>query len=212
MSVNLAQTNMSGWIDQPCKREDIIWSRSIGRSINDVNCATINHRVNYAVNPTGDFQQLLALANDQGFQFSPTVIEVKFTRYSQGGRWLSYTVIINPEQFGVRLDLTTPWGANSWHKMFISRDPKKVEFIERLKLWATDAQNKMDAALNKEIGAFQNLKSLMEYLGNRIPAHSINSEPDPIEEKLKILRDLFDKKILTNRQFNDQVKELLREK
>jgi hypothetical protein len=161
---NLEQTSSPDWKDEPCKREDFLWKRSLGKSFTSVNCVSINHLVNYFVKPTGELQQMLVLAKDEGIDVSPTVIRVTFTRYAPNTRRLVYVVDINPEHYGIARDSTGVWGANEWHKNFISRDQKKVDFIENLKKWAVDVQDRMDNAFDKDTRAFSELKRVDDYL------------------------------------------------
>lgn len=210
MTANLQQANTSDWVDEPCKRTDFLWSRSTGGQFRDVNCVSINHVVNYFVNPTGEFQQILVLAKDDGVEIPPTIVRTTFTRYSSGGNRLVYIVDVNPEQYGIDRDATTPWGSNSWYKNFITRDPKKVEFIERLKKWATDVQDRMDIAFKKEQKAFSNIKVLDEYLKGKPQGDVKKIQPtQSAEERLKSVKNLFEKGLLTETQYNEQVKTIL---
>jgi hypothetical protein len=210
MTANLAQANSSDWTDEPCKRDNFLWKRSLGGNFKDINCASINHIVNHFVTPTGEFQQILVAAKDEGIEIPPTIIRVTFTRYTSSGRRLVYNVDVNPEQYGIDRDATTPWGSNGWYKDFIQRDPKKVDFLENLKKWATDVQDKMELAFNKDPMAFSSLKPIEEYMTEKKSKNSIDKEkPVNIEEKLSMLKSIFTKGLLTETQYNEQVKTLL---
>lgn len=164
------------WSEEPCKRDNFLWKNATDKSFHDVNCVSINHTVGYMVNPGGEFDELLAQMKAQDIQFAPTVLRATFTRYTRGGRYLSYVVDLNPEHFGVERDDTVPWAANSWHKDRIHSDPKKVAVLDGIKRWATDVQKRMDAAFNKEADAFKNLKSIRAYLNESTGTekHTIN--------------------------------------
>lgn len=210
MTANLQQTNMSDWTDTPCKREDFLWKRSIGGEFKDVNCVAINHSVNYFVTPTGDFQQILVMAKDEGIEFPPTIIRVTFTRYSSDAKRLVYAVEVNPEHYGIERDATTPWGSNGWYKDFISRDQKRVDFLEGLKRWAIDVQERMDLAFKKNLTAFDDLKPIEEYFtGNKITKSADLVGGHKMEEKLISLKSLFEKGLLTESLYNEQVKAVL---
>jgi hypothetical protein len=209
--VNLEPGRMSGWTDEPCKRDNFLWKRSIGGEFQNINCASINHFTEYYVYPTGDFQQIVVWAKDEGIEIPPTIIRVSFTRYSSGGKRIVYVVDINPEQYGIARDATMIWGSSSWHKDFIKRDPRKVEFIEKLKLWATDVQDQMDRALNKDGKAFVGMKNLDEYLRDSVKKEGIPkvANENTTEQKLIRLKTLYEKGLMTESQYNDQVKEVL---
>ena len=165
MQANLGGGNMGDWADEPCKRDDYLYKRSIGGKFTNVNCATIGHVVDYfGSGATGVFQQLLVNVRNKGIELIPTVVRVTFTRYSNNGRRLVYEISINPEYFGIARDASTPWGSNSWHKAFIESDPKKTEFISNLKKWVDATQDRMDDAFSKKQNAFDGLQALDYYL------------------------------------------------
>lgn len=214
VTANLSQASSSDWVDEPCKREDFIWKRAIGKSIKDVNCVSINHIVNYFVNPTGEFQQILVWAKDEGIEIPPIIIRVTFTRYAPDMRRLVHTVDINPEQYGIPRDTTLPWGSNGWHKNFIGRDKKRVDFIENVKKWAVDIQDRMDAAFTKDVKAFVDVRGLNAYLDSSVKVGDVKSNVgiEKVEDILLRLKSLFDKGLLTEVQYNEQVKEVLSKK
>ena len=204
IQANLAQMSMSDWIDEPCKRDDFIWKRSIGGAFKNINCASISHRVNYFVTPTGYFQQILGSLRSAEVDITPTVVEVEFTRYTNNGRRLKYRIQINPEEFGVERDASNLWGANSWHRAFIQKDKKKTEFIVSLTRWAEEIQNRIDNAFEKNQGAFQGMPEFMSYFNK-----PKNEDRKSVEERLKNAKDLFDKNLITEKQYNEQVGDIL---
>jgi hypothetical protein len=214
VTANLSQASSSDWVDEPCKREDFIWKRSTGKSIKDVNCVSINHIVNYFVNPTGAFQQILVWSKDEGIEIPPTIIRVTFTRYAPDMRRLVHTVDINPEQYGLSRDPTLPWGSNGWHKNFINRDQKRFDFIENVKKWAIDIQDRMDAAFKKDANAFVDARKLNAYLDSSVTVEKDKSilEIEKVEVNLARLKGLFEKGLLTEIQYNEQVKDILNTK
>ena len=110
-------------------------------------------------------------------------------------------------------DATFPWGRNGWHKNFI-RDERRVEFIENVKKWAVDVQERMDAAFKKDPKAFIDLRGLNSYLAQSVKAKEIKVivEVDKVEDKLLRVKNLYEKGLLTEIQFNDQVKAVLNDK
>jgi hypothetical protein len=208
---NLEGGTITNWTDDPCKRDDFIWKRSSGGKFSDINCVSINHIVDYFVKPTGRFQQVLVWARKEQIEIPPTIIRVTFTRFSDGGRFLRYIVDVNPEQYGIARDTTTPWGSNGWYKDFIKDHKDRVEFIERLKSWATDVQDSMNEAFKKNINAFDKLKPLNEYLkANQSSATAeVSGEQDTVERRLRDLKNLYDKGLLTEDLYKEAVRRTL---
>ena len=206
MTANLQEGGGSDWTDEPCKQDDFLWKRSAGGHFSNANCASINHVVNYFVNPTGEFQQLSVLIRDQGISPPPTILRVTFTRYSSAGRRLVYMVEINPDNYGIARGMATQWGGSEWHKAFIQRDPAKVEFVARLSKWAEAVQDRMDNAFLKKADSFAGLASLDIYLKAeklKVP------EQKSVEQQLMDMKSLFKNELLTESQYNEQVKSIL---
>lgn len=170
MQGNLENGRASDWTDEPCKRNDMLWKRSTGGAVSRVNCATINHNTKFFTNPTGDFQQYLVKIREMKVEIPPTVIRIEFTRYSDNGRRLVYAVRINPEMFGFDRDAEPVWGANSWHKAFSEKDPKKTAFIVALSRWAEAVQDKMDEAFERNQNAFDNIPPITNFVSNSLLA------------------------------------------
>jgi hypothetical protein len=209
MKANLEELSSVGdWVSEPCKNDNYLWKKSIGGKFTNVNCASIGHVVRYFAAPTGSYSQLLVHMRDRSIDIPQTVIRVTFTRYIDRGRWLSYRVDINPEYFGVARDAESIWGANGWHKSFIDRDVKRTEFLKLLSKWVESVQDRMDKAFDKNPNAFAGLPSLSSALNPPSTTPSTQSTP-AIEERLKTLKDLYDKKLLTEDQYNEQVRTVL---
>lgn len=209
VTANLNMGSSSDWVDEPCKRENYLYKRSTGGKFKNINCVSINHIVTYYATPTGAYQQLVVNLKDQGVEIPPTIIRVEFTRYSDSGRRLVYKMDVNPELFGIDRDSTTLWGSSPWHKSFIDRDTKKVEFIRKLSKWAEIIQDRMDSAFEKNKDAFSNIPDLAAFIdGESTPVNSVQPTliKSSLETKLKMLKDLFEKKLLTENQYNEQVK------
>ena len=155
MTANLQEINSSDWIDEPCKPTHFLYKN--GEGFRNINCATVNYNTSYFASPKGDFQTYLARFREMNIELPPTVIRIEFTRYSDRGRRLVYSIKLNPEAFGIARDSETVWGANSWNKAFIERDPKKVALVAALSKWADAVRDKMDKAFDHQKDAFDSL-------------------------------------------------------
>jgi hypothetical protein len=87
VSANLNENRfISDWTDEPCKRDDMLFKKSIGGKFTNVNCVTINHVVGFLSNPTKEYAAGYALLREQGIDIPSTVLLVTFSRYAEGGR------------------------------------------------------------------------------------------------------------------------------
>ena len=67
----------------------------------------------------------------------------------------------------------------------------------------------MDSAFEKNKDAFSNIPDLAAFIdGESTPVNSVQPTliKSSLETKLKMLKDLFEKKLLTENQYNEQVK------
>lgn len=206
----------SDWTDEPCKRDDMLWKRSTGGKFSRINCAAINHLTNFYIDPTGNFQNHQVVLKAQSIELPQVVIAVHFTRFDNRGRRLRYEFNFNPELMGIEKTQNTNWNQSPWHKNYISKDPRRAEFIDSLTKWATDFQNKMEAAFEKRKDVFLSVPPMASYLSmielpkDKITNSNSNSNSNSnIESKIRLLKELVDKKLITEQQFEIQVKELL---
>lgn len=162
MSGNLEENNSGDWTDEPCKRNDYLYKK--GEGFRNINCVSINYTTGFFQNPKGDFQVYYAQFRDMKLEIVPTVIRIDFTRYSDRGRRLSYSIKLNPEAFGFERDAERIWGANSWNKAFLEKDPKKAAFIVGLSKWADAVRDRMDKAFDHQKDAFDGLPTLESFL------------------------------------------------
>lgn len=172
MTGNLEEVRSSDWTDEPCKRQDFLYKK--GEGFKNVNCATIGYSTSFFQRPTGDFQVYYAKFRDMKIDIPPTVIRIDFTRYSDQGRRLVYSVKLNPEFFGFARDTETIWGASSWNKAFIDKDPRKVAFISGLSKWVDAVRDRMDKAFDHQKGAFDDLPSIESFVSpalNLVPGN-----------------------------------------
>lgn len=146
VSANLAEHGrVIDWRDEPCKGDDFLWKRSTGGTFTDINCVTISLRTNFHPDV-------------------PTVISATFTRYAGSARRLMYIVNVNPEFFHIARDAEPDPKINSWNKDLYTHYQDKVRFLIGMEKWASEVQDRMDKALNKDPNAFLDMSSLASYL------------------------------------------------
>lgn len=167
ISATLAEGN-TRWLGEPCKREDMLYKASIGKTMWEDNCVTINHISAYGSDPKGPDAELYALFVEQGVSPPPTILQIKFTRNGTHGNFLNVTLSINPELMGFARETETAWGKNPWNKTMSFKDPAKKQFIDALGVWALQFAKQMDAALDKKPDAFASIPSWRAVL-NEMP-------------------------------------------
>jgi hypothetical protein len=146
------------WRDEPCKRDDFLWKRSIDSVMNENNCTSINHLVRFFAAPAGPFQQVYGHLTREKVDIPPTVISIGVNRSAHSGRFLEIILTINPESIGFQRDPMQSWGASEWHKYFALKDEKKSRYLAQLSSWATDLAVRVgERAFHKRQDAYAGL-------------------------------------------------------
>ena len=179
VSANLVTGGASDWVDEPCKRDDLLFKASLGGKFSNINCVTLNHITNYFGNPSGRGAELFSLMKEQGVEIPSTVLQFAFTRYTNHQRRLSVILSINPEIAGFAREEERQWGRNPWHSSQALNDPKKKQFVENLGVWALQFAKQMDMAFEKKSDAFTLIPSWRSVVAEQLLA-------DPIKKKITL--------------------------
>jgi len=206
--VNLQQRGDIGdWTDEPCKGDEFLWVNSTGGKFRNINCATVGFNADFDRHDSVTYLKTFGKIRGIAYDIPRTSIVVIFTRYTSQGRRVQYVVNLNPEYYGFDKVDNPDRRTNDWNKFFSLKDEKKKEFINNISNWAVDVQKGMDMALDKNPQAFKDLKVLSSYLLKK--SFQNIATPTAVEEKLKNLKALFEKNLITQDQYNQQVKALL---
>lgn len=207
MQANLAQrADIGDWTDEPCKGTDHLWMSSIGGKFKDINCATININSDFKNHNASVYLSVYGKARGINYSLPATTIQILFVRYGSSGRRLQYKININPEFHGFKPETEFNGYINGWGKSFYAKDVAKKKFIDDISRWAADVQNNMDKAYGGDLSAFAGIKKYSDYLKNS----SVENIKNPsVEEKLRNLKILFEKNLINERQYDDQVRNIL---
>lgn len=207
IQANLAQrADIGDWTDEPCKGSDHLWVSSIGGKFKDINCATINFNSDFKNHNASIYLNVFGKARNINYSIPSTTIQVLFVRYGSAGRRLQYKININPVYYGFKPEDESNKNINSWGKLFYIKDLDKKRFVESLSKWAIDVQKNLDKAYGGDLGAFAGLSKYSDYLKANI---SEGVGGASVEEKLRGLKNLFEKNLINERQYDEQVKIIL---
>ena len=95
----------------------------------------------------------------------------------------------------------------------MEKDPKKTEFMNSLKKWVDATQDRIDNAFSKRLDAFAGLQTLDNYMiVNQTSAIKEMTPILSIEDRIRTAKNLLDKGLISENQFNEQVKNILNQK
>ena len=119
----------------------------------DVDCWGINH-AGYSSRKRPAKRQTIDYLAGRKITIPKTLVSVEFRRADQSKFvWSGY--LFNPELEGIEPSHTSSWKNSPWHMSEAQRDPRKVTYIERLKVWGKNWKPKIDAGFEGKLKALK---------------------------------------------------------
>jgi hypothetical protein len=129
-------SSVSSWSDAACQRKDTLFIQDLDGNFNFPACLLINHITGFWTNvPTDESDRFIFdwyRANK--IELPKTAILLTYRKYFSGD-YVVVNYFLNPELLGFSPDAGTTWSNSVWHPALIKDDPKKVKFIESLKIY-----------------------------------------------------------------------------
>jgi hypothetical protein len=197
----------SGWdVHKFCSRTDVYYLMRGPDVPNDQTCWGVNH---YVFEKTSTYKpaqgsNIQAYVARRGQVMPGTLINTLF-RFANRNNFLTYQLYANPTLAGFT-DESGKWADSSWHKDLVAADPKKVEFLERVK-----AQSAQLFDVMKDGGVYKERPGAAP--PTTAPATVVETPPDApsIEQRLVRLKDLFDRNLITAPEYEAKRKQILGE-
>lgn len=124
------------WLDEPCKGEDFIYKNDYGTNLWKQRCLTIRAS-EYLQKADNKMQQISRdFYAKMNLKHPYNNLQVNITQYDSNGRFLQIQFYVFPNNYGLENPLVSVMAASPWHLSNYKADPKKVKFIESLKVWA----------------------------------------------------------------------------
>jgi hypothetical protein len=132
--------NKSRWVDEPCKREDVLYRLDRAQTHDwAADCFTVNHQLGLLTNPGGIWVGVNDRMKADGVDLPlQLVVVATFARIYHSER-MTAVYYINPLAFGHAADRGANWAASPWNKVRIDKDPSKAAFVNAIAQWGTQA-------------------------------------------------------------------------
>lgn len=117
-----------------CARKDLFFLQTDANYAKDQACWGINHVVMDATSgyrPTYGLNIRQALA-ERDIAMPRLVIDTTF-RFANDTAFLTYEILLNVAAFGFPTERETTWANSPWHRDLVSRDPKRLGFLDEVK-------------------------------------------------------------------------------
>ncbi len=207
-----------GWIvPRFCDRENIVFIEKLSAyESGDIDCWGINHSgigagKGKSVRSRMFFDYVVA----HEIEVPRYMIYVAYYK-ADSTNYLSLRYYFNPDVEGVEPDPTAGWGYSEWHRNRINADPKKVAYIERLKLWGREWKRNVDMGF---AGRLDQTKIVQPSVSPSTPldiAPAAGGETTPTtrgddtEARLRKLKGLFDQGLITKSEYAEKRIDLLK--
>lgn len=135
ISTNVEFSKNGGW--QPiefCSRKNLYFLNVEANYPNEQSCWGINHVLR---EPTSSYapkygKNVWQVLSEQGLTMPRLLIDTVF-RFANRPSFITYEIYLNPEFYGFPVSGETSWASSPWHKDMVARDPKRQQFLDRIR-------------------------------------------------------------------------------
>ena len=199
-----------------CEKENLIFMKKIRNYSEDVDCWALDHRTMTAKSNRKAVMQLFDYLKRLKIEMPITMVAVKY-RKTDNSKQVSLNYYFNPEVEGFSPPKQASWRANDWHRDRIYLDPEKVAYVDRLKLWGREWKRNVDAGFEGELEKSKIAQPSVSpgTLIDIAPAAGGETTPatggeGDIEARLTRLKKLFDGGLITDSEYNEKRREILK--
>lgn len=202
----------SGWdVNKFCSRTDVYHLMRGPDVPTDQTCWGVNH---YVFEKTSTYKPVqgsnIQTAVARRGQTMPGTMVTSLFRFANRNNFLTYQVFTNPTLAGFA-DESGKWADSSWHKDLVANDPKKVAFLEQTKAQSAALFDTMkDGAIYKERAGTTATPPVPPAPG-AMPVVETPPDAPTIEQRLVRLKDLFDRNLITQAEYEAKRKQIIDE-
>ena len=203
----------TGWNPlKACGRKDMISpSPKSSFSAGDEECWFINHNKFIRSSKTTPMARLRNAAFDfahlKNLELPNTGIYTGY-RIADGSDYVTIRYYFNPEAKGLSPDNAGSWSGSNWHRDRLVRDSKRVAYIDNQKKWSALWLKKVKTGFN---GKLQKPAGLYPLKKSVEPTRKKSAKPTnwTTEARLKKLKDLRDKNLITPEEYQNRRRAIL---
>ncbi|MDD4942728.1 hypothetical protein [Rhodoferax sp.] len=198
------------WTDEPCKVEPTLHKNNYGTSLWKQRCLVIEP-ITFLQNNNDVTRAALSSLASRGIKNDFNSLRLTYTRYGDSDKFMRIRFHLFPSTFGLENPTVGSMNTSPWSPVNVASDPAKVQFISALTNYAERLVKSLDLAYETggsvaPIPAFMYPESLT---GNRVEVNEIVSELPSKEERLKYLKKIFEKGLITKDIYEAQQKNIL---
>ena len=198
------------WTDEPCKVEPTLYKNNYGTGLWKQKCLVIEPITFLQNNNDATRASLDSLAK-RGIKNDFNSLRITYTRYGDIDKFMRVRVHFFPSNYGLENPTVGIMNTSPWSPINIASDPAKVKFLSTLTNYAERLVKQIDVAYESggsstPITAFTYHESVPRNLAE---ANEVVSELPSQEVRLKDLKKIFEKGLITKDIYEAQQKKIL---
>lgn len=208
-----AEMSDSGWsVPSFCERKDVVFVEKLSAyDGGDIDCWGVNHRdMGWRNSTTVHSQMLYRYLTTHKLRVPPFMPYLQYYK-ADSTNYLNIRYFFNPDVEDINVDKTLGWPYSEWHRSYIDDHPEKVAYLERLKLWGRKWKRKVDAGFQGKLNIYstKSKKAAPPIKQSAIPV-PLSGKPGDIETRLIRLKELFDKGLIDEVDYNEKRRQILK--
>ena len=197
--------NTNGYVvAKECERKDVHHVVKLANySGREQNCWWVNHIAAYISDKNLKKKHYAALdkyLKTRGIKQPKNIVSVNY-RVADISNFANIRFYFNPDAEDITPSNEAAWSTSDWHRDKIKQFPEKVIFVGRLKEWGANWHPKIVAGFNNKLG-FSAPKAA------KTPS-TFNKKTGSVESRLKELKSLLDKGLLSKKEYDVKKQKIL---
>ena len=201
-------------LNQSCYKANTIHQKMIANGENrEQDCWGVNHFLMTNDGKDLDVNERYEYIKKHNLILPVNMIKVGFHFAFKQPNFLDVSYGFNPEAEGFGPPTNAGWAESDWHKDRYYADPKKVEFINKLISWGEATHDRVKEGFLGKLNVANQIPSPFAAVATApaasAPAAASNAAPLNIEGRMKEAEGLFQKKLITQEEYDKKRKEIL---
>lgn len=198
------------WIDEPCKVEPTLYKNNYGTDLWRQKCLVIEP-ITFLQNNNDATRTALASLANRGIKNDFNSLRITYTRYGDADKFMRVKYHFFPSVYGLENPTVGIMNTSPWSPVNFVSDPAKVQFINAFTRYAELLAKNLDMAYESgssgsPIPQFIYPESMAKSLTTE---NKVTNELPSQEVRLKDLKTLFDKGLITKDIYEAQQKKIL---
>jgi len=196
--------NSNGYVaSKDCERRDMHFVQKFANYIaKEQDCYWLDHWQIPLDKPNKSDLQARKYVESQGARF-PAVMLAAGYRFADRGRIMEFNYLFNPELAGFPPAMQTTWAKSDWHRDSIETDLDRTMYVQTLIDWAAEAYPTVKAGFKGK-----KLEIPLPSIGVGMPV-SLHYEKKSVEDRLRELKSLQDKGLISDEEASKKRKQIL---